>query len=112
MEAGLLIGGGIGQSFLPFPEDGFVVGFHVQPELGILFRHSAFLLLRLLCNDIGNSSIGFLWAVLQQKQEVLRILVHGMLHPQPVQEGIQRDTAAEQQKQHSQNGKYDFSLTF
>ena len=37
-------------------------------------------------------------------QKRICIPVKCVLHPQPVQEGIQRDTAAEQQKQNSQNG--------
>ena len=31
IEAGFLIGGWIGQALLPLPEDGIIVGFHIQP---------------------------------------------------------------------------------
>lgn len=37
-ETGVFISRRVSQPILPLPEDGFVVGFHIQPELGVLFR--------------------------------------------------------------------------
>ena len=73
-ETDVFISRRVGQPFLPLPEDGFVVGFHIQPELGVLQGHLWFRGLastRIPRNDVGVLLRCSLCVFLQQKQEVL-----------------------------------------
>ena len=69
-ETGVFISRRVSQPFLSLPEDGFVVGFHIQPELGVLFRYVGLLALRFLRNDMGVLLCCSLCVFLQQKQEI------------------------------------------